>query len=87
MFSLSTSVPQTESLPDGLLDQVHELGLLATQIPEAYGGIGEERSPITYALVQESLAYGDAALALAVTSPAGFALPILDQGTEAQIPD
>ena len=39
---------EAESLPEGLLDQVHELGLLATQIPEAYGGGGEERSPLTH---------------------------------------
>ena len=40
-------------------DQVHELGLVSTSIPEAYGGGGEPRSPVTTALVLEELAHGD----------------------------
>ena len=73
-----------EALPEGLLDQIHELGLLATQIPEAYGGGGEERSPITNAILMEELAYGDVTLAIAALAPSSFANAIVDQGSEEQ---
>jgi alkylation response protein AidB-like acyl-CoA dehydrogenase len=72
------------SLDDEVVAKAWELGLVATQIPEAFGGGGEPRSPVTDALVLEELAVGDAALALAVTTPAGFAFPIVDLGSEEQ---
>lgn len=67
-----------------VLGQLAELGLVSTAIPEAYGGGGEARSPITNALVLEELGYGDASLALAAMAPAGFANAVLDFGTEEQ---
>jgi alkylation response protein AidB-like acyl-CoA dehydrogenase len=70
--------------PDAFLEQAWQLGLVATQIPEAYGGAGEARSPITNVLVLEELAHGDAGLALAAVSPALFAMPVVEFGTEAQ---
>ena len=75
---------ETSSLPDELLDSAWELGLTSTQIPAAYGGGDEPRAPVTNAIVLEELAYGDAALALALTAPSQFANAILDQGSEAQ---
>ena len=61
-----------------------ELGLVSTQIPEAFGGAGEDRAPITNAIVLEELGWGDATLAVAAITPAGFANAIVDQGSEAQ---
>jgi alkylation response protein AidB-like acyl-CoA dehydrogenase len=75
---------EASALPDGLLDQVWELGLTNTQLPEAYGGGGEVRSPVTNTLIAEELAFGDAALALASLSPNLFAFPLADFGTQAQ---
>ena len=75
---------EDSKLQAGFLEQAWELGLVDTQIPEAYGGGGEARSPITNALVLEELGHGDATLALAMTVPAGFANAIVDQGSEAQ---
>lgn len=75
---------ETGELPAGLLDQVWELGLTSTQLPEAYGGGGELRSPVTNALILEELGWGDAALALAATSPSLFAFAVADHGTEDQ---
>jgi alkylation response protein AidB-like acyl-CoA dehydrogenase len=72
------------SLDEDVVAKAWELGLVATQIPEAFGGAGEPRSPVTNALVLEELAVGDAALALAVTAPASFAFPIVDLGSDEQ---
>jgi len=66
------------------LQSVWDLGLTSTQIPESYGGGGEERSAVTNAMVLEELAYGDATLAAAATAPSGFANAILDHGSEDQ---
>ena len=70
--------------PTRSLAQAWELGLTATQLPEAYGGYGAPRSPVTNAIVLEELAYGDATLAIAAAAPSVFAYAIADQGSEAQ---
>jgi alkylation response protein AidB-like acyl-CoA dehydrogenase len=75
---------EAEAIPQELLEQTWELGLVSTQLPEAYGGGGEDRSPVTNALVLEELAWGDATLAAAAVAPAGFAYAVADQGTEEQ---
>jgi alkylation response protein AidB-like acyl-CoA dehydrogenase len=74
---------EAEQLPDAFLQEAWELGLTATHLPEAVGGLGA-RSPVTNAIVLEELAFGDAALALAAAAPSLFALPVVDQGTEEQ---
>ena len=81
---LAREADESSELPSDFLDQVWELGLTSTQIPEAYGGGGEERSPITNAIVLEELAHGDAALAIAALAPSLLANAIVDQGTETQ---
>jgi alkylation response protein AidB-like acyl-CoA dehydrogenase len=75
---------EAEKVSEEFLAQSWELGLVSTQIPEAFGGAGEARSPITNAIIFEELAWGDAALAIAAVAPAGFAYAIADQGTEEQ---
>ena len=70
--------------PEEFLEQAWQLGLVATQLPEEFGGAGEPRSPITNTLVLEELAFGDAGLALSATSPALFAMPVAEFGTDAQ---
>jgi acyl-CoA dehydrogenase len=75
---------EASHVPEDLLQQVWDLGLTSIQLPEAYGGGGEPRSPVTNALVLEELAHGDVTLAMAAASPSLFALPIADFGTESQ---
>ncbi len=84
MRPIARDCDEASKLPEEFLAQSWELGLVDTQIPEAFGGGGEPRSPVTNALVLEELAWGDAALALAATAPAGFAHAIADAGTDAQ---
>ena len=69
--------------PEKLLEQAHELGLVANALPAAVGG-GDERSATTGALLAEELAWGDLALALAILSPTLAAFPIAEWGTPAQ---
>lgn len=66
-----------------LLEQAHELGLVASALPEEVGG-GGAWSAITGALVAEELAWGDLSAALAILSPALEALPVAEFGSEAQ---
>jgi alkylation response protein AidB-like acyl-CoA dehydrogenase len=75
---------EASEIPADFLQSVWDLGLTSTQIPESYGGGGEERSSVTNAMVLEELAWGDASLAVAATSPSAFANAVLDQGTEEQ---
>jgi alkylation response protein AidB-like acyl-CoA dehydrogenase len=75
---------EASKLPETLLAQTWELGLVSTQLPEAFGGAGEARSPLTNVMVLEELAWGDASLALAAVAPAGFAFALADQGSEEQ---
>jgi len=75
---------EASALPQSFLDEAWQLGLVSTQLPEAFGGGGEPRSPITNALVLEELAWGDVGLALAAVAPAAFAFAVADFGTDAQ---
>lgn len=71
------------SLPKDVLEQAHELGLVANALPEAFGG-GGERSAVSAVLIAEELAWGDLSIALAILSPGLVALPVADCGSEAQ---
>jgi alkylation response protein AidB-like acyl-CoA dehydrogenase len=84
MRPIARACDEESKIPEEFLAQAWQLGLVSTQIPEAHGGGGEPRSPVTHALVVEELAWGDPALALAALAPTGFAHAILDQGSEAQ---
>ncbi len=73
---------QEEGLMESLLEKAGELGLLATSIPEAYGGFGKDFN--TSLLMTETVGAGHSfAVALAAHTGIGT-LPILYFGTEAQ---
>jgi alkylation response protein AidB-like acyl-CoA dehydrogenase len=84
MRKIARPCDEAAAIPQDFLEETWKLGLVATQIPSEYGGGGEERAPITNAIVLEELGWGDATLALAALAPAGFAFAVADQGTEAQ---
>ena len=56
---------EAAEVPVDFLETAWTLGLTSTQIPEQFGGAGEERSLVTNAILLEELAHGDAALAIA----------------------
>ena len=84
MRPIARECDEASEIPQDFLESSWELGLVSTQIPEAFGGGGEDRSPVTNAIVYEELGWGDATLALAALAPAAFAFAIVDQGTDAQ---
>jgi acyl-CoA dehydrogenase len=74
---------EEHTLPKKTIEKGWELGFLQASIPEQYGGFGD-RSAVTGVLAAEEMAYGDLAGAMAVMTPALFALPILLAGSDAQ---
>ncbi len=70
--------------PRDLLQQCHDLGVSLLAVPEALGGAGEQRSPVSNALIAEDLARGDLGLAYAAMSPLAVINALVDWGTAAQ---
>lgn len=70
--------------PEAVLKAGLEVGLPILGVPEALGGISEERSAMAGALVAEALAKGDLGLAVASLAPGAVATAIGLWGTDAQ---
>jgi alkylation response protein AidB-like acyl-CoA dehydrogenase len=70
--------------PDELIASTAELGLAAIGVPDELGGVLEERSAVTAALIAEALAEGDMGLAVACLAPAAVATVIGLWGDAAQ---
>jgi acyl-CoA dehydrogenase len=75
---------ESGSIPQKLIEEAVQLGLVRGCIPEALGGYGDIRSAVTGALVAEELSYGDLSVALHMLAPRLLALPVLEMGTEEQ---
>ncbi|HVJ51103.1 MAG TPA: acyl-CoA dehydrogenase family protein [Aliidongia sp.] len=78
------AIDEAGAIPDEILAQGWELGLVAATIPEEYGGSGGTRSPMTGAIMLEQLGGGCASLASAVMASSTFVNPLLDFGTDEQ---
>ena len=70
--------------PEALLKATLDIGLPVLGVPEALGGISEERSAMAGTLVAEALAHGDMGLAVAALAPGSVATALGLWGTEAQ---
>lgn len=70
--------------PAGLLAQSAELGIALMGVPEAFGGVGSERSAVTNVLVAEALAQGDMGLAVACLAPSAVSTALVLWGDETQ---
>ena len=75
---------ESGATPVDFYQKTLDLGLTLMPIPEALGGAGVPRSPISNALNAEDLAYGDLAMGLGAISPLAFVNTLLDQGSAAQ---
>jgi hypothetical protein len=67
-----------------VLAQADEIGLSQLGVPESLGGLAEERSAVTAALVAEALAHGDMGQAVACLSPGSVATALTLYGTDVQ---
>jgi alkylation response protein AidB-like acyl-CoA dehydrogenase len=74
---------ETGEIPKELIDTAWEFGLIASHIPEKYGGFGEH-SALTGVLAAEALAYGDLSIAMHAMTPGLMAFPIPEGGTDEQ---
>ena len=70
--------------PEPVLAAGLEVGLPILGVPEALGGIAEERSAMAGTLVAEALAHGDMGLAVAALAPGAVATALGLWGTDAQ---
>ncbi|MEI5675227.1 MULTISPECIES: acyl-CoA dehydrogenase family protein [unclassified Nocardioides] len=70
--------------PEAVLKAGLEIGLPILGVPEALGGIAEERSAVAGTLVAEALAKGDLGLAVASLAPGAVATALGLWGTEEQ---
>ncbi|NYD41795.1 acyl-CoA dehydrogenase family protein [Nocardioides panaciterrulae] len=70
--------------PDEVLEAGREIGLPILGVPEALGGISEERSAMAGTLVTEALARGDMGLAVAALAPGAVATALGLWGTDEQ---
>ena len=75
---------ETGAVATALIEQLWQLGVVQSAIPEKFGGAGDTRSAVTGAVIAEELGYGDLALAVHALAPRLFAFPILEAGSEAQ---
>jgi len=71
-------------VPDALVAQAWELGLVQGAVPEQYGGYGQGSSAVTGTVIAEAMAEGDLAVAMHVLSPRLVVDPVLLLGTEEQ---
>ncbi|MEP5763426.1 MAG: acyl-CoA dehydrogenase family protein [Halieaceae bacterium] len=70
--------------PEGFYGKTLQLGLGLMPIPEALGGAGMERAPVSNALNAEDLARGDLSLALGTLTPLAVVNNLIDYGDERQ---
>lgn len=82
--ALAAAVDLGDAAAGDFFPQTAGLGLTLLPIPEALGGAGMDRSPVSNALIYEDLAHGDLGLALGAVAPLGFVNTLLDQGSDAQ---
>ena len=75
---------KTDDTPKEVLAQTTEFGLSLLNVPEALGGLSEERSATTGVLVAEALAYGDMGQAVACLAPSAVATAISLWGSDEQ---
>ncbi len=80
----ASEADETCTAPEAVLKAGIDIGLPILGVPEALGGISEERSAMAGTLVAEALAKGDLGLAVACLAPGAVATALGLWGTDAQ---
>lgn len=84
MLEAARPADEAAALPEGFLQKTIDLGLNYMPIPEAMGGVGAGRSPMSNVLNIEDLARGDMSMAIAALAPLSVINCLLDGASEAQ---
>lgn len=84
MAAGARAADEAGALPDGFLLKTVDLGLNFMPIPEALGGVGAGRCPVSNVLNIEDLASGDMSMAIAALAPLSVINCIMDSGTAGQ---
>ncbi len=84
MAAVARAADEAGALPEGFLLKTVDLGLNFMPIPEALGGVGAGRSPVSNVLNMEDLARGDMSMAIAALAPLSVINCVMDFGTPAQ---
>ncbi len=79
---IARDADESGQIPDSVVQQAWELGLIQSAIPEEHGGYGGDRSAVTSALVCEELGYGDLSIAMHVLAPRLVTYPVLELGSD-----
>lgn len=72
------------SMNQDLIAAIHDFGLAFMPVPEALGGVGLSRSPLSNALACEDLGAGDMSHSLAALQPMAVVNALIDFGSEEQ---
>lgn len=89
-FVRESLAPQARGADDAaavnpeLVSAIHDFGLALMPVPEALGGVGLPRSPLSNALACEDLGSGDMSHALAALQPMSAVNALMDFGSELQ---
>lgn len=81
---LSRAADEAARTPDSVVAKAWELGLVASGVPEAFGGYGDARSAVTGAIALEELGHGDLSFALHSLAPRLLVYPLVEYGTDEQ---
>ena len=84
MRPIAREADESGQVPEAIVQQAWELGLVQSAIPEEFGGLGDNRSAITSCLVCEDLGWADLSIALHILTPRLLLYPIIELGTEEQ---
>jgi acyl-CoA dehydrogenase len=75
---------ESGQIPPNIIDTAWEMGFISSCIPSEHGGLGEEGSAVTGALIAEELAWGDLSMAMQILAPYLTVYPLVEAGTAQQ---
>ena len=84
MAVAARAADEAGALPAGFLRKTVDLELNCMPVPEALGGVGAGRSPVSNVLTIEDLACGDMSMAIAALAPLSVINCVMDYGTDGQ---
>lgn len=84
MLPVARSADDQAAAPEGFFSSSAELGLAFMPVPEALGGAGQLRDPMSGVLTAEDLGQGDISLAMGALSPVSVVNSLLDFGSDEQ---